>query len=239
MLSSLACGEPFLYEARVRRADGEYRWMLHHKVAIRDEHGNSSSGTAPVLTSRIASRRKNMSAATPRSCKEARFISPKGSALDTWKLGLRCRRFRLLVSRIISDARTRSGQQPPSIQEYLDRVHSQDRESMADLIKGILLKASPSTLSSASFVPMVRSGTFAARCSACRSQSLKKFVGSAIDVTEHELLAQGLRRREAYLAEAHRLSHTGSFGWKPIPQRSFGQTKPIGFSNWNLPRNRP
>jgi formate hydrogenlyase transcriptional activator len=36
---SLASGKPFLYEARVRRADGEYRWMLHHKVAIRDENG--------------------------------------------------------------------------------------------------------------------------------------------------------------------------------------------------------
>ncbi len=47
------------------------------------------------------------------------------------------------------------------------------------------------------------------------SQSLKKYVGSAIDVTEHELLTQELRRREAYLAEAQRLSHTGSFGWKP------------------------
>ena len=32
---------------------------------------------------------------------------------------------------------------------------------------------------------------------------------------EHGLLTQELRRREAYLAEAQRLSHTGSFGWKP------------------------
>ena len=38
--ASLASGEPFLHETRVRRADGEYRWMLHHKVAVRDEHGN-------------------------------------------------------------------------------------------------------------------------------------------------------------------------------------------------------
>src|SRR5260370_40227742 len=29
--ASLASGEPFLHEARVLRADGEYRWMLHHK----------------------------------------------------------------------------------------------------------------------------------------------------------------------------------------------------------------
>ena len=35
----LASGEPLEFEARVRRADGEYRWMLHHKVALRDECG--------------------------------------------------------------------------------------------------------------------------------------------------------------------------------------------------------
>jgi formate hydrogenlyase transcriptional activator len=35
----LASGEPFGFEARVRRADGEYRWMLHQKVALRDESG--------------------------------------------------------------------------------------------------------------------------------------------------------------------------------------------------------
>jgi PAS domain S-box-containing protein len=34
-------------------------------------------------------------------------------------------------------------------------------------------------------------------------------------VTEHELLTQELRRREAYLTEAQRLSHTGSFRWRP------------------------
>ena len=33
-------------------------------------------------------------------------------------------------------------------------------------------------------------------------------------VTGHELLTRELRRREAYLAEAQKLSHTGSFGWR-------------------------
>ena len=37
--ASLASGEPFLHEARVRRADGQYRWMLHHKIALHDERG--------------------------------------------------------------------------------------------------------------------------------------------------------------------------------------------------------
>jgi len=38
--TSVVSGEPFLYEARVRRADGQYRWMLHQKVAVRDEQEN-------------------------------------------------------------------------------------------------------------------------------------------------------------------------------------------------------
>jgi formate hydrogenlyase transcriptional activator len=35
-----ATGENFEYEARVRRADGVYRWMLHRSVPQRDESGN-------------------------------------------------------------------------------------------------------------------------------------------------------------------------------------------------------
>ena len=35
-----------------------------------------------------------------------------------------------------------------------------------------------------------------------------------MDVTDHELVTRELRRRESYLAEAQRLSQTGSFGWR-------------------------
>ena len=38
--AALASGEPFEIEARVRRADGLYRALLHRKLALRDEHGN-------------------------------------------------------------------------------------------------------------------------------------------------------------------------------------------------------
>src|ERR1700722_17992722 len=36
----LATGEVFEYETRVRSANGEYRWMFHRKVALRDASGN-------------------------------------------------------------------------------------------------------------------------------------------------------------------------------------------------------
>src|SRR6201987_127237 len=35
----LATGEIFEYETRIRRANGEYRWMFHRKVPLRDANG--------------------------------------------------------------------------------------------------------------------------------------------------------------------------------------------------------
>jgi PAS domain S-box-containing protein len=44
---------------------------------------------------------------------------------------------------------------------------------------------------------------------------------SKMEVTEHEVTTRELRRREAYLAEALRLSHTGSFGWNVSTDEHF------------------
>src|SRR5258708_28628388 len=42
-----------------------------------------------------------------------------------------------------------------------------------------------------------------------------------VDVTSQNQLTQELERREAYLAEAQRLSHTGSFGWNVSTNEHF------------------
>src|SRR5579863_2684542 len=47
------------------------------------------------------------------------------------------------------------------------------------------------------------------------------FVGTGTDVTKHQRLTQESRRREAYLAEAQRLSYTGSFGWNVSTDEHF------------------
>ena len=43
----------------------------------------------------------------------------------------------------------------------------------------------------------------------------------SMDVTEQEQLTKELQRREAYLAKAQRLSHTGTFGWNVSTDEHF------------------
>ena len=45
--------------------------------------------------------------------------------------------------------------------------------------------------------------------------TLLYWVGVNLDIEERKRAEEELRRSEAYLSEAQRLSHTGSFGWKP------------------------
>src|SRR6266436_4981466 len=102
----------------------------------------------------------------------------------------------------------------PTLDEYLATIHPQDRELMArtiekmvaeglgcDLKKRIVRPDGEVRYIRCVGVPVFDNGI------------LKSIVGTAMDVTEQEELTQELRRREAYLAEAQRLSHTGSFGW--------------------------
>src|ERR1043166_803315 len=45
--------------------------------------------------------------------------------------------------------------------------------------------------------------------------NIVKWYGSSLDIDERKTAEGALRSSEAYLAEAQKLSHTGSFGWKP------------------------
>src|SRR3954447_932458 len=215
--SSISTGEPFLHEARVRRADGEYRWMLHHKVALRDEQGEIVKWYGSSIDIEDRKRAEERLREDAQELQRSDFYLAEGQRLahigswafdpagtDYWSPEL----FRMHG---LDPTR-----KPPTVQEYLDCVHPQDRESVADLIKGLSAKASPFDATKRIVRP--NGEVRYIRCVGApifESQGLKQYVGSALDITEHELVTQELRRREAYLAEAQRLSHTGSFGWKP------------------------
>jgi formate hydrogenlyase transcriptional activator len=213
----LASGEIFEYETRVRRADGEYRWMFHRKVPLRDANDNIVKWYGSSLDIDERKTAEEESRRNAEALQRSEFYLAEGQRLahmGSWAFDPDG--FYYWTAELFRMHGLDPASKPPSVQEYLDRVHPQDRESMADLIKGILTKATPFDATKRIVRP--DGEVCYIRCVGVPfvdSKSLKQYVGSAIDVTEHELLTQELRRREAYLTEAQRLSHTGSFGWKP------------------------
>src|SRR5438034_4669339 len=189
--------------------------MLHRKVPLRDEHGKilkwygSSMDIEDYKRAEEQLRRSAEELQRSESyLAERQRLAHMGSwafdaaGFDYWSPEL----FRMHGLEPASKAHT--------VQEYLDCVHPQDRGFMAELIKRIL--AEPSRFDTTKRIVRPDGEVRYIRCVGApvvENQKLKKYVGSALDVTEHELLTQALQRREAYLAEAQRLSHTGSFGW--------------------------
>jgi PAS domain S-box-containing protein len=215
--ASLATGEIFEYETRVRRANGDYRWMFHRKVPLRDANGNIVKWYGSSLD---FDERKTAEDHLRRNAEElqrSEFYLAEAQRLahmGSWAFDPGG--FYYWSPELFRMHGLDPSCEPPSVQEYLVRVHPDDRESMANLVKGILAKAS--SFDATKRIVRPNGEVRYIRCvgaPAAESQSPRKYIGSAIDVTEHELLTQELRRREAYLAEAQRLSHTGSFGWKP------------------------
>jgi PAS domain S-box-containing protein len=213
--ASLASGEIFEYETRVRRTDGQYRWMFHRKVPLRDADGNIVKWYGSSLDIEERKTAEELLRRNTHALQRSEFYLAEGQRLgnmgswafnrdgfDYWSPEL----FRMHGLDPVSKA--------PGVQEYLGFIHPHDRQSMTELINRLVAEDTPFDATKR----IVRSNGEVRyiRCVGIPfvdSQSLKKYVGSAIDVTEHELLTQELRRREAYLAEAQRLSHTGSWAW--------------------------
>ena len=110
----------------------------------------------------------------------------------------------------------------PTVEQYLNLIHPEDRASMAetlklmqeqhcghDLIERIVRPDGQLRFVRAVAVPVVEHGVF------------KGFIGTTMDVTEQELLTQKLRREQAYLEEAQRLTHTGSWAANFFTRQNF------------------
>ena len=214
---SLATGERFEGAARVRRADGEYRWMLHHKLAFRASDGEVLKWHGSSIDIEDRKRMEEQFRRTAQELQKSEFYLAEAQRLghignwvfdpavgfDYWSREL----FR--IHGLDPTAGT------PNSEKYLALVHPQDREFMASLMKQMTHGVSGFDVTKRVVQPQGEVRYIRCVGTPVFDDGTTKNVGIGIDVTEHELLTQELRRREAYLAEAQRLSHTGSFGWRP------------------------
>jgi PAS domain S-box-containing protein len=208
----LATGEVFEYETRVRSANGEYRWMFHRKVPLRDANGNIVKWYGSSLD--IEERRtaeeglRNSQAYLAEAQKLSHTGSWANSANGAPKYwSEEC--YRVL------------GFDPaeplPSLETIFQRIHPDDRLAMQEqLDRGIRDKAD-FEVDLRILHPITGIRNIWSICHAVVDTrgDLRELVGTVIDVTEHRRAEEAIRRSEAYLAEAQKLSHTGSFGWRP------------------------
>src|SRR5262245_20720896 len=102
----------------------------------------------------------------------------------------------------------------PTITDYLTRVHPNERKLVeatinqrvaegigCDVKKRIIRPDGELRVIRCVGTPVHESGV------------VTRFVGTLMDITDQQRMTQELWRKEAYLAGAQRLSHTGSFGW--------------------------
>jgi PAS domain S-box-containing protein len=213
---SIATGNPLEIEARVRRADGEFRWMLHQKIAHRDADGkiiqwHGSSIDIEGRKKLEESLRKNTEELQTNKffLAEAQRLGHMGSwsfdpatGFDHWSPEL----FRIHGLEPALEA--------PTSEVYLKLIHPEDRESMASLMKQLREEVSGVDVTKRIVRPDGKLRYV--RCVGSPGcDSNLRLIGVGMDVTEHELLMQELNRRQAYLTEAMRLSHTGYFSRKP------------------------
>src|SRR5271169_3324890 len=107
----------------------------------------------------------------------------------------------------------------PTLAEYLATVHPRDRDFMANTIKRMLAEHGGCDVKKRIVLPDGELRYI--RCvgiPVVEGEVLKGFLGTAMDITEQELLTQELERRQAHLTEAQKLTQTGSWVWR-VPDR--------------------
>ena len=207
--ASLASGEPFLYEARVRQADGEYRWMLHHKIALRDKDGKVVKWYGSSIDIEDRKQTEQTLRLTESFLLHAQRLTKAGSW--AYRPPDICEYWSAEMFRIFGYDPAKG--YPPN-DDMIARVHPEDRQRGAQAVAQLFeqhrefdqkyrfIRPDGQVRVIQDFgTPIFENGI------------VTRFVGACLDVTEQEQMTQELKRREAYLAEAQRLSHTGSFGW--------------------------
>jgi PAS domain S-box-containing protein len=217
MRNCFSKGKPFQKTSRVRRADGVYRWMLHLKVPVFDSARNLVKWNGSSIDIDDQKKAERQLIKSVRESQRSEFYLAEAQRLGhigNWIFNP-AKGFEYWSDELFRIHGLDPKQGPPDSEQYLAAVHPQDREYMASL-----MKERPSDDPGFDVTKrIVRSGGEVryVRCVGAPGpgNDPSKQIGVGIDVTDHEILTQELRRREAYLSEAQRLTCTGSFGWQP------------------------
>ena len=204
--------EPFMMEYRLRRHDGEYRWVLDNAVPLFDPDGSFAGyigACFDVSEFRRAEAERNV------ANDRLRLAMESGKSVG-WEWDLKTNR-----DTWFGDLSTIFG--IPSniyvghVEDFRRSVHPEDRGLVWQAIKDAIESRS---LYAAEFRILWSNGTV--RWVAAKGQFYyspsgdpERMLGMAVDITERKDAEESLRRKEMELKEAQRLAGVGGWQWDP------------------------
>jgi PAS domain S-box-containing protein len=208
--ASVASGEPHESEVRFRRADGQYRWHLDRGLPLRDEDGNIIKWYGVVTDIEDRKRVEESLRRNEHFLAEAQRLSRVGS------VGMQVNTRRIFWSEESARIYGYSPETEPTPDLILQRAHPDDVGLVKDALEHAAQGGSDVDYEHRLVMPdgSIKHLHDLAHCFRDEAGSAE-VVGAIMDVTERKVAEETIRRSEAYLAEAQRLSHTGSFGWRP------------------------
>jgi PAS domain S-box-containing protein len=210
--TAVATGKPMESEARVLRMDGDYRWLLIRNVPLRNELGNIVNWYGTAIDIEERHRAEDALRRSEAYLAEAQRLSQTGSFGWTVSSG------EILWSdetfRIFQYDRTTK----PTLELILQRTHPEDRALVQQTIERAKRGGKDFDHDYRLLMPdgSIKYVHVVAHALSDESGCVD-FLGAVMDVTRAKQAEQTLRESEAYLAEAQRLSHTGSGAWR-VPE---------------------
>ena len=203
--AALAAGEPMESEARLRRADGDYRWWLIRNVPLRDELGGIVKWYGTSVDIEERHRAEDALRQSEAYLAEAQRLSHTGSW--AWRVGTKQQFWSVETFQIFGfDPNTTR----PTRESFLERLHPDERASIEE-IETELYKGNDAEYNYRIILPdsSIKYITSVAHPISNDSGQVIEFVGTVMDVTERKRAEEELREAQANLARVSRVTTMG------------------------------
>jgi PAS domain S-box-containing protein len=209
----LVTGEIFEYETRVRGANGEYRWMFHRKVPLRDANGNIVKWYGSSMDIHERKTAEEALQSSEAYLAEAQRLSHTGSF--GWYVSSGEIFWSDETYRIFEYDRSVK----PTIDSVVQRVHPQDRADFQKVIDGAFRGAADFEHTYRLLLPDGRVKHVHALAHASQDASGNhEFVGAVTDITEQRHAETVIREQEAELREV--VDTIPAIVWSTLPDGS-------------------